>query len=217
MLPLGGKPLFLHSVETALESDLVEQVCVSSDSIDILKLAEEYGAIGLRRPKELCGDQIPNFAVCQHAADRLRENKSSVEYIILLQPTTPFRTVEGLDQAIEAFMQKPAFDSLASVKRAHRLYGEINNGEWLSEQPLRGQRAQVKKPLYEMTGHLFILRVQRTIMQNTLLGKKIFAWPIPPSWIDIDIDEPFDLLMARSIVDHGYHIFINRKIEGNSI
>jgi CMP-N-acetylneuraminic acid synthetase len=213
MLPLNGKPLFIHSVEMALLSERVDQVVVSSDSTEILKQAMDSGAIGLRRPGVLCGDHVPNFAVCRHVAEVLKEQTSHVEYIVLMQPTNPFRTVEGLDCAIDTFLKKPAFDSLASVKKIHRLFGVIHSDEWMSSQRQPGERARIKEDLFEITGHLFIMRVSKTVMRGTLLGSKVFAWPIPEDWIDVDIDTPIDFLIAKSIVSHGYHLSKVRRRE----
>lgn len=211
MLHLDGIPLFAHSVVTALNCHKVDQVVVSSDSIEVLDLAREYGAWALERPKKLCGDDVPNFEVCRHAVETLNGKGYQIDTIALLQPTHPFRTHGGLDQAIEQFLCVEGFDSLASVKRLHRLCGEVVDSKWTATGDQNSQRAQNSKNLYSMTGHLFILNVDRTINRNSLLGDQIFAWPLPEDWLDIDIDNELDYLAAVTAIkkknDFGSYIF----------
>lgn len=63
-----GKPMFLHNLEKCKE--IFGEVYVSSDSKEILKMAEEHGAIGISRPEELCGD-TPDIPVFQHALETM--------------------------------------------------------------------------------------------------------------------------------------------------
>jgi len=67
---LGGAPLFAHSVDIALKSKQIDKVIVSSDSDEILKIAESLGAIPAKRPIELCGDNVPNLSVCSHIIEQ---------------------------------------------------------------------------------------------------------------------------------------------------
>ncbi len=205
MMSLDGVPLFAHSVATVLGSKKIDHVVVSSDSEEILEQAREHGAVALRRPTELCGNNIPNFAVCQNVVETLMNSGTLVDQVILLQPTHPFRTSQGLDEAIDRFAEHREFDSLASVKKVHRLLGEVTGNAWSTSHQQRGERAQARMNAYEMTGHLFILNVYRTIMQNTLLGNRVFAWPLPETWFDIDIDTRFDFVLAESVMSSGYH------------
>ncbi len=203
MLSLGDTPLFVHSIIVALASKKIDLVVVSSDSPEILEQAEKYGAVALQRPIELCGDDIPNFAVCQNVIDTLEKTKKEIDTLILLQPTHPFRDSQGIDDALEQFTLHSELDSLVSVTKVHRLIGDVTDKLWSTNCQQLGERAQVQNELYEMTGHIFILNVNRTIKQDMLLGEHISPWLLPETWFDIDIDTPFDFMLAESIVSNG--------------
>jgi CMP-N-acetylneuraminic acid synthetase len=199
---LGDAPLFVHSVETALKCKQIDKVIVSSDSEEILKIAEDIGAVPFKRPIELCGDDIPNLSVCKNVVEQLATLENEVELMILLQPTHPFRTPKELDKAIIKLAENTDFDSLVSVAAAHRLRGSLNNNLWCQENDSQKERAQTKKNTYEITGHLFILRIRNTINKNLLFGRRTYAWPLPESWIDIDIDSKKDFLIAQAIISN---------------
>ena len=209
LLHLGGIPLFMHSVNVALESPMISDVIVSSDSQEILELAQDCGALALKRPKALCGDTVPNFKVCQHVVEALNDSDRRVDCIALLQPTQPFRSVEGIDDAITRLSKHTVFDSLTSVTKVHRLTGRVKNNQWSPASIQNGERAQAKGTVFEMTGHLFLLKVKKTIMLDSLLGKSIFAWQLPETWIDIDIDTVSDFVQAQAMMAHRSSIKVN--------
>ena len=205
MLPLGDITFFVHSVLTALKCNNIDHVVVSSDSGIILNQARKYGAEGLERPLELCGDDIPNFAVCRHFVESFQARGQHIDTVVLLQPTHPFRQPLDLDYAIDEFLTCTDFDSLVSVRPVHRLTGKIADKMWNPMQVQKGERAQAKEIMHEITGHLFVLDVNRTIMRDSLLGERIYAWQLPDTWLDIDIDTDIDFVMAEAVASCKYH------------
>lgn len=196
---LGDKPLFVHSVEIAIKSTQIDKVVVSSDSDEILEIASSLGAIPIKRPIGLCGDNVPNLDVCKHIVDEFASKENKIELMILLQPTHPFRTVHELDEAIKKLSDNTDFDSLVSVTPSHRIRGVLDNNLWCQEKHSQKERAQIKNNTYEITGHLFILRVHNTIKRQSLFGDRVYAWPLPDSWFDIDIDTEKDFLIAQAV------------------
>ncbi len=113
---LGGKPLIAYSIETARASKLIDRVIVSTDDNEIAEVAKKYRAdVPFIRPKELAQDSTPMLPVLQHAVTFLeKEGKLSVEYVVLLDPTTPFRSVGDMDACIKKIKETNA-DSVDSV------------------------------------------------------------------------------------------------------
>lgn len=196
---LGNKPLFVHSVETALNSAQVDKVIVSSDSDEILDIAEKIGAVPVKRPIALCGDHVPNLSVCAHVVDELTRNNHEIDFLALLQPTHPFRTSSGLDEAVKILSDNSDFDSLTSVAPTHRARGVLVDNLWCQEEHKQRSRAQTKKNTYEITGHLFVLRVKNTIKRQSLFGDRVYAWVLPEPWLDIDIDTENDFIIAQAV------------------
>lgn len=205
MRTLAGKPLFVHSVEVAKSCDGIDDVVVSSDSDEILEVAQKYGATCIKRPLDLCGDDVPNYVVCQHVVDELDSTGKSVEKIVLLQPTNPFRDSFMLEDAVHKLAADDKYDSLVSIVRVQRSIGVVNSdGEWFSRGISQNIRAQNIDDLCAISGHVFILRVERTLRQGKLLGERIYGWELPESWRDVDIDTFNDFQVAKCVASQYF-------------
>ncbi|KAB0287460.1 pseudaminic acid cytidylyltransferase [Vibrio fortis] len=97
-----GKPMIAWSIEAALQSNLFDKVIVSTDSDQIAKIAEEYGAIApFRRPKELSDEYATTRQVVQHAIDWISKHESTPEHVCCLYATAPFVTPSNLYRAYQ--------------------------------------------------------------------------------------------------------------------
>jgi len=98
---LHGRPLLAHTVQVAKEISQIHEVVVSSDSSEILAAAEKSGARALDRPAEYATDTASADSVIFHflAVTDLRDD----DVIILLQPTSPLRSVQDLRHALAKF------------------------------------------------------------------------------------------------------------------
>ena len=94
---LGNKPLIAHTIEAALNSEVLDRVIVSTDHEDIAKASLKFGAeVPFTRPPEISED-VETELVLQHAVRYLEENeKIKIDAVVLLQPTSPFRTPETI-------------------------------------------------------------------------------------------------------------------------
>ena len=108
---LCGKPLIAYTIEEAKKSKYLDRIVVSSDSDNILKVAEKYGAEILKRPNHLAKDETPTMPVIEHVVESLY----CKDYIkVILQPTSPLRTCDDIDSCI--FMLNTGnIDSVISV------------------------------------------------------------------------------------------------------
>lgn len=205
LLALAGQPMFGHSVRVAKQAQLVDTVVVSSESDAVLERAKDYGAQVLRRPEELCTDTATNFQVLCHLLDVLRKSGDHPALIVLLQPTTPFRTAESLDKMIRAMQDEAVADSLVTVLPAHRMRGRIENGFWVRDATVvTAQRVQSDPGIYDVTGHVFILRPERTLDQGCLLGEHVLAVGLPEDWPDVDVDTPNEWRIAQAIAQEYF-------------
>lgn len=98
--PLAGKPLLQYSIDTALASDLIEQVFVSTDDQAIAQVAIEGGAILIERPAELATDQSPEWLSWRHAVEWATEHYGSFDGFVSLPVTSPLRSQEDVEDAI---------------------------------------------------------------------------------------------------------------------
>ena len=91
IMPFGDFPLLVHSINYAKEnSDIIDDVYVTTDSDAIKQIATDYGAKVIHRPKAISGDSEPTITALQHALSTLHD----IETVVLLQPTNPLRPME---------------------------------------------------------------------------------------------------------------------------
>jgi len=96
---LGGVPLLAWSIAAGIHSRNVDAIVVSSDDDEILKVGVEYGAIPLKRPAEMATDEASSYLGIVHALDK---TEGDFEAFCLLQPTSPFRMPEDVDNCFNA-------------------------------------------------------------------------------------------------------------------
>ena len=121
---VSGKPLIAYTIEIAMAAKhLFHRVIVSTDDEEISAVSRKYGAetpfIG---PDEFSGDMVPTLPVAQHAI-RFVEQQDDIllDWVFILQPTDPFRTVEDLEKGLELALSGPC-DSVISVVRVYETH-----------------------------------------------------------------------------------------------
>ncbi|MCK4825372.1 acylneuraminate cytidylyltransferase family protein, partial [bacterium] len=119
--PLLGKPLIAWTIEQAKKSKYFDIIIVSTDSEEIAKISEKYGAeVPFLRPKQLARDSSPTIDAIMHALNWFEERGEYFDIVVLLEPTSPLRKENDLDNAIELFIKNiDKADSLVSVGEVH--------------------------------------------------------------------------------------------------
>ena len=103
---VGGRTLIARAVESALASETVDRVILSSDDPEIIQAALMAGCdVPFVRPPELATSEATSMAVVHHALDSLDDH---YDLIVLLQPTSPFRTADDIDGAVRHCLNERA-------------------------------------------------------------------------------------------------------------
>jgi len=118
---LLGVPLIAFSIQSALESKLIDCVYVSSDDPEILDVSKSFGAHVIRRPAEISGDFSRDNELLEHAIESQFRNLDENSLIAFLRPSHPLRNPQTLDQAIEFYQSSMGFDSLRSMKETSEI------------------------------------------------------------------------------------------------
>jgi CMP-N,N'-diacetyllegionaminic acid synthase len=116
LAPVAGKPLLAWTIEAAKESATVTQVVVSTDWEEAAELARQLGAEVLGRPPDLAADETPMLDVVRHALGELPR----CEVLVLLQPTSPLRRAEHVDEAVRLLLESGADAVLSVVEVPHQ-------------------------------------------------------------------------------------------------
>jgi CMP-N-acetylneuraminic acid synthetase len=178
---LGGKPLLQYTVEATLDSKLLDRVIFSSEDGSLIDLARSLGVeVPFVRPAHLSTDTSGSIEVVQHAINALAHNGDTYDAVCLLQVTTPFRTANDIDTAIEKFIAE-GNDSLISVQKVPHEY----NPHWvftISEkgnlQIVTGEKVIIKRrqelpEAFVRDGAIYIVKTKILLEQDSLYGKSI--------------------------------------------
>ncbi len=199
---VGGRPLLAWSISQALACSRINRTIVSTDDPDIADTARLHGAdVPFLRPAELAADESPTEPTMVHVVTRLREQHETYDAIVLLQPTSPLRSVQTIESAIDRFEQEGA-DSLLTVKEIHPFLWRISPSVTASYDVTRRPRRQdlrAEDRVYEETGSVYITRTDLLMRSGNRLGGRIVLHPTE-SIEAIDIDSEADLWVANAIL-----------------
>ena len=209
IIDLCGKPLIAYSIEAALETGLFDHVIVSTDSEHYAEIAQHYGAEVMMRGEALSNDKATTFMVLEDILkNRLQE---SIDYFVLLQPTSPLRTSKHITEAIEKFESKiEHFDFLVSMKEAEHakvLVNPIDDDESLKyfDTDFSNYRRQGYKD-YSPNGAIFIAKPDSYLEQKHFFGAKALSY-IMSAEDSVDIDGALDLVVAKEIISYPCNLF----------
>lgn len=200
ILDLCGKPLIVWTVESALQSSFIDTVLVSSDDDAILSVAKEYGVQTIKRPDYLSSDTATSFDAIKHAI----ENTKKHDYVVLLQPTSPLRTSQHINESIELLSEKYA-DAVISVTEmehspewANILPKDNNMAGFLREEVLN-KRSQDLESYYRLNGAIYVCHTDKLLEEESFfLKEKIFAYKMDNN-ASVDIDTELDFKFAELI------------------
>lgn len=119
--PFCGKPLIAWSIEQALQAKDIDSVWVTSDSDEILKASEAFGAKPILRPPEISGDTASSESAWLHAVEYVLAQEVKAETVLAIQCTSPIREASDFSKAIEDF-QSSEFDSMLSVSELNTFF-----------------------------------------------------------------------------------------------
>jgi len=187
------KPLIAWTIESALRSKLVDDVYVTSENDNILRMSKKYGAKIIKRPKKLSNNIIHVDEAIRHAY--LEVNKK-YDYIVTLQPTSPLRTDKNIDEAIKMIIKKKA-DSLISVFKTHQFLWKKNKDDFNPvNYDLNNRLRSQDSNFFQDNGAINITKPKILVKKHNRLGGKITAYQMN-FWRSIDIDQIEDFHMAE--------------------
>jgi len=179
-----------------LDCKKIDRVVVSTDSEEIAGVAKKYGAdVPFLRPAALAMDTSKTIDAVIDVLERLQE---TYEYVVLLQPTSPLRTAEDIEKAIDkAVTSGKDVASVSLVKEHPVLMREIGTDGVLVPLLSGGStiRRQDMKEIYRVNGAVYVNRVA-DLTKNTSFNDNPVGYVMPVER-SIDIDEESDFLLAE--------------------
>jgi N-acylneuraminate cytidylyltransferase len=198
---IGGKSLIAHSITAAKNAEHVGAIYVSSDSSEILKEANDYGAQTIQRPSNISGDEATSESALLHALNTLSSGEDDLpERFVFLQCTSPLTQPSDIDSAIKKAENTNADSLLSVVKTQEFIWKEEKNNNIVPinhKAELREPR-QSLEPQYQENGALYVLKTDEFLTQKERFFGKIVSYKMD-DYHAIDIDKPLDLEIVRKI------------------
>jgi len=206
LLKLGGKPLIAWTINAALESGCFVDILVSTDDLEIAEFAQGEGAlVPWLRPKELATDTATSVEVVLHSLDWYESERGVVDGVMLLQPTSPFRSVETIRDAALRFKESNFTTPLVSVCRAasHPVWTFLVQDQRMI--PYCGWeylkvRSQELPSAFTLNGAIYVSTPYRIRKARSLLAEDMGAIIMEDEEESLDIDTQDDWVLAEQII-----------------
>lgn len=201
---LNGKPLIAHTIEVAKKSNLFSDIIVSTDSERYAEISRKYGAIvPFLRSEELSSDTASSTDVILDVLKKMEDLGKKYDSFILLQPTSPLRTIEDLQGAYKLYKEKRANAVISVCEMEHSPLWSNTLPENLSlDNFLKKENDDNRQKLpiyYRLNGAIYISNVKYFTKYNDFYYKNSYAY-IMSKRNSIDIDDEFDFKIAEILM-----------------
>ncbi len=205
---LAGKTLIAWTIDAAKNSNMVDRIIVSTDDLEIANIAKRYHAeVPFLRPKHISGDEASSADVVLHAVEWLSKNNNYYpEIILLLQPTSPLRITEDINNSIKLLFETNA-ESVIGVTEARPhpyLCKTINSKNRLEDFfniPIKGICRQQFPEMVAINGAIYLISTKTIKRTKSFYTKNTVPYYMPVER-SIDIDTAWDFEIAQFIIEN---------------
>jgi CMP-N,N'-diacetyllegionaminic acid synthase len=197
---MNGKPLIAYTIESALESGVLDRLIVSTDSQEIAKISSRYNKVEVKiRPAEISTDDATTESALIHVCEELSiSDNIEVMSVLTLEPTSPFRTKETIQKCVK-LLSDPNVDSVVGVTEVTSVLGRIVGSEFKHIFPNQPRRRQDREGLYQESSTIYGTLYDVLKRKKSVLGDKVFPLVIS-SEEAVDINEPIDFKIAEFLM-----------------
>lgn len=198
----AGLPLLAHSINTAKKSKLISRIIVSTDSREIAKIANKFGAeTPFIRPAKYAQDYSLDLSVFEHALKWLKTHEIYIPNIVVhLRPTSPIRSASRVDKAIRILINNPKADSVRGVIKAkqhpYKMWFIDKSGlmkpiiEQNTYKEAYNMPRQKLPEAYWQTGYVDVIYTKTILKKKSMSGSRILPFFLDlDDWVDIDTVE----------------------------
>jgi len=206
---LGGKPMIVWSIDVARNVPEIVDILTSTDDPAIAEICAAAGAlVPWLRPANLATDTATSVDVALHALDWYERNRGPVDGLLLLQPTSPFRTRETLLKGVQLFSENDRQSVLGvSPAHDHPMWTLKKDGKYLvpylQEHGLE-KRSQDLPLAYVVNGGFYLMSPNELRAGRSFLGLKAIPLIFESPDQALDIDTQWDFSMAELIAKSNH-------------
>lgn len=194
---LNGRPLIYYTLDCATSLTSKENICVSTDDDEIIRIVESYGiSVPFVRPSEYSTDTASQFDVIRHALRHYRERGQNFDNIVLLQPTSPLRQPKSVIEALDLFQKK--LDMVVSVNLTdsnpyYVLFEENKKGYLKPVKKATFVRRQDCPDVWQINGAIYVINTMSVDKFNSIREFRRVRKYVMNEYESIDIDTSLDL------------------------
>ena len=205
MTPCAGQPLIQYTFQAAQTATKLGRVFLSTDDQSIANFGKNSGIeVPFLRPVELASDQTAMIDVIEHFFHWLNNKNIAVDGVMLLQPTSPLRKADHIDDAILMF-EKQCPESLVSVVKIPHNFSpkslmqfEGCNLKRCNEEPI--YRRQDKTEYYARNGPAILIVTQKAVLENNLYAEPCLGYEM--DYVSsFDVDDHEGLKIAEIMIE----------------
>ena len=204
--PLDGIPLIGHTINAAKKSKHLKDIVVTTDDQEIKNVALSYSAEVIRRPDEFAQDDSPTFDAVSHALSFMEDQKRFFDVIALLEPTSPLRKVDDIDNAIESFISNKSANALISVGEIaleNPYHAKIVNAGFLQNLITTSDgfsRRQDMPVSFFPYGVIYIISKKALFKYRTFFPPKSTPYFLE-RWQNYEVDDLYDIKCIETIIN----------------
>ena len=210
---LAGHPLIAYTISAAKQSEVFNDVIVSTDSAYYGDIARHYGAeVPFLRPAEFAGDLSPDIEWVEDSLKRLQDQGRSYDCFCILRPTSPFRLPGSIKRAWQAFLAEDGVDSLRAVEKCKQHPGKmwVVRGNRMvpllpltpPEQPWHSSQYQSLPEVYAQNASLEIAWSRVVFESRTIAGNVLMPF-FTKDYEGFDVNSAYDWNLAEHLIDSG--------------
>ncbi|MDP1725456.1 MAG: acylneuraminate cytidylyltransferase family protein [Bacteroidota bacterium] len=209
---LAGKPLICYSIDIARQLAIDADICVSTDSNEIMEIVTQYGLkVPFIRPSELAQDTSGSQEVLIHCLDFYKSIGKNYTKLVLLQPTSPFRTIQQTREAIALFDN--TLDMVVSVKESdtnpyYNLFEPDACGLLIKSKTGYYTRRQDCPVVYQYNGAIYVINTNSIYRTPMSQFKKVKGFMMD-ELTSLDIDNPLDWNWAEFLIENNLVLIKN--------
>ena len=201
---IKGLELFVHTIRFAKNFRNLE-ICFSTDSKKYLNIARKYTKVDSLRPKKLSSDHVKTYDVFKYELEKIeKQQNKKFEYLLLLQPTVPFRKKADLKKALK-YIKKKNVDSVVSLNSVEGNHPyrmkKINKTNFVfnftNEKKENMDPIQKLPKIFLRSGAIYLIKRKAFYKYKNLLGTKVKPIIVKDKYA-INIDNYKDLVIARN-------------------
>lgn len=204
---VGEKPLIAHTIEQAEAAERIDEAIVSTEDEEIKEVAREWGGrVPFDRPDHLATDTATNNDVVEHAIEWCEREWRSFDVVCLLSVTTPFRSPKDIDAAIGTLERRDATSVVSTTEFDDPPHWALETDEDGYLQPFFDTdamwsvtRTQEVPTLSHPNSSIYVAPTDVFVERKSFYTDRTVAYEMPRAR-SIDIDEPFDLRVARALM-----------------